>query len=243
MSSSSKQASSSNLICRSSNRRRALASSTARPAPSSTLQTVDDVISRSSSSASSSRMMIKSLQLIFVVGLLLHCSVSMSSGRMVGHHHSQHLQQLLDSNTEVISMLDGDVLLEPSSLKTTDSDDAVCAKSSDRQATIVRSLSKTTGQPVLLLPQQHFKVAYCEPQQSTTGNGGSGESESCATGSNCATIYRWAKAKVHPPKGVTQFLNFGTKFEIGDDVLVPMDCLCVLSWAQTFRGKGPIVLG
>ncbi|KAL3084783.1 hypothetical protein niasHT_031668 [Heterodera trifolii] len=190
-------------------------------------------------------------QCVFIAVLLFCCSVSTSSGRVMGHHHhhshQQQIQQLLldEDNeaavplSEMISMLSGELLLAPSSLRKLETDEAenVCAKSSDREATIVQSLSKTTGQPVLLLPQQRFKVAYCEQQ--TTGSA-SAEKEQCAVGSNCATVYRWTKALVQPPKPK----SIGTsEFEFADDVLVPMDCLCVLSWAQLFRGKGPIVFG
>ncbi|KAI1723693.1 hypothetical protein DdX_03864 [Ditylenchus destructor] len=105
-----------------------------------------------------------------------------------------------------------------------------CLEIIDKNATMIKSIGKTTRQLVDIDPSATFSISYC--------SAASDEANYCAVDSTCATIYRWKKAPIHQ-----EFLaGSGFEFLLEDEILVPMGCTCVINALKPGTPNLPVII-
>ncbi|CAK5081496.1 unnamed protein product [Meloidogyne enterolobii] len=118
-------------------------------------------------------------------------------------------------------------------------EESVCSKIKYLNASIIRSISKTTEEPVYLHPNTKFQVKFCEHSADEMPIEKS-KCKECAVGANCVNTYRWVNALVrHHSSSKIHSNNVGYKPDL---VLLPFDCLCVIGWKEKFGVKKEAII-
>uniref|UniRef100_A0A915NKR4 Uncharacterized protein n=1 Tax=Meloidogyne floridensis TaxID=298350 RepID=A0A915NKR4_9BILA len=112
-------------------------------------------------------------------------------------------------------------------------DESICPKIKYLNATIIRSISKTTEEPVYLHPNSKFQVKFCE-QSADEMPIEESKCKECAVGANCVNTYlrHHSSSKIHSN-------NIGYKPDL---ILLPFDCLCVIGWKEKFGLKKEAII-
>ncbi|KAI1723242.1 hypothetical protein Ddc_07444 [Ditylenchus destructor] len=140
---------------------------------------------------------------------------------------SSHTQGSEDYES-IIASLQGE-LFSHSALKNVGKE-RPCLEITDKNATMIKSIGKTTRQLVDIDPSATFSISYCSLA--------SNEGNYCAVDSTCATIYRWKKAPIHQ-----EFLaGSGFEFLLEDEILVPMGCTCVINALKPGTPNLPVII-
>uniref|UniRef100_A0A915DHV8 Protein spaetzle n=1 Tax=Ditylenchus dipsaci TaxID=166011 RepID=A0A915DHV8_9BILA len=107
---------------------------------------------------------------------------------------------------------------------------APCKEITDKNATMIKSIGRTTKSVIDIDSEQKFEIAYCSSE---------GADSTCAVDSTCATIYRWKRANIrqelYPSSGLEMMSN--------DEILVPQGCTCVINSIQSGQKSNlPIII-
>ena len=116
-----------------------------------------------------------------------------------------------------------------------------CVEVSDRNATLLKSISRSSDSLVdLAVPnEQRFNIHYCANAAPAGGQ------QECGENSVCGTIYRWKKATIRVDTTAALSAAVGDDLPdiyLQEQVLVPSGCSCLINAANTKFARMPIII-